>query len=557
MSVKILLITEKCSPDETQRDGGARLVDTMKRAFGDSLSIMQFGPETDSSATWRFDYPFDLTNRFERRLANAHFVAEQVKAVEQSFTHVIFVHVSMQFGLVNLPLREEIHIWTFPMFLTPSYRASGEVVPESYLEMERLTLVSSKNILTPSHLERRQLIEFYSIPEERIHVVPRGVDTRFLVPEVRFLDEPPKFCSVGSIKPQKNILGLIRLFANIRDRFPGATLRIIGPVQNSQYYKDVLTEIRRLGLYEIVELTGHLAPNKLSLATKDAHLHISTSTCETFGRSIFETLASGLPNIARATGNAAAEFLERLPYARFVDDDNEALDVIEEMLANLSKLSSMALEIGRLYDDEMLSRLLVAKICHKDVIAISDFDGTLFHKDDPEKTQRCLKAFQRFPMRVICTARPIHDLLDKLGSYNLEVDWIVGCSGSIVTDGEGKLLWRIPLDLDDVARLEALIPQTRRIEVEGETLQIAAPVELLPNIFGLRVEVYQGIAFISHWEASKFHAVHRLLHHINWSGRVRVFGDGPYDAELLTYFDGILITSSPHDNRQEKEIENV
>lgn len=553
--MKILLVTEKCGPTETQRDGGARLVETLQRAFGDSLMIMQFGPKADSSATWHFDYPFNFPNRFERRLANAPFIAEKVKSVEGDFTHVVFSHVSMQFGLVNLPLREEVQVWTFPMFLTPSYRVSGEVVPESYFDREQLTLQNSNNILTPSHLEKRQLIDVYSIPGERMHVIPRGVDTRFLAPKVRTLHGDPIFCSVGSIKPQKNTLGLIRLFASLKARFPGSMLRIIGPIQDVAYFADVQTEIQNLGLVEGVEWTGYIPPNMLAEAIKDAHLHLSTSTCETFGRSIFETLASGLPNIARTTNNAAAEVLKHLPYARFVDNPIEAVKIIEEMLKNLEKLSSMALEIGSLYDDEMLSQLLVAKICNKDFIVISDFDGTLFHKDDPEKTLRCINTFRTFPKRIICSARPIPDLLDRLKTYNLEVDWIVGCGGSIVTNGSGEIFWHTPLELNDIAHLETILPQSRRIEIEGEVVQLVTPAELIPSLFGVRVEIYQNTAFIAHWEASKLRAVHRLLRHINWLGRVHVFGDGPYDNEIITYFDGILITPAPtSDNRQRKEI---
>ena len=73
--MKILLVTEKFSPDNTQRDGGARLVDTLKQGFKNRLSIMQFGGQTNSSATWSFDYPVNVDNRFEKRLANAEFIA--------------------------------------------------------------------------------------------------------------------------------------------------------------------------------------------------------------------------------------------------------------------------------------------------------------------------------------------------------------------------------------------------------------------------------------------------------------------------------------------------
>ena len=125
--MKILLITEKYNPDETQRDGGARLVTTLKRGFGDKLSIMQFdGGKHYSKNGWNFKYPINIDNRFERRIANAEFIAKQVKSVAIDFTHVVFVHASMQFKCI---LPDNIETWTFPMFLTPSYEASGEIVP--------------------------------------------------------------------------------------------------------------------------------------------------------------------------------------------------------------------------------------------------------------------------------------------------------------------------------------------------------------------------------------------------------------------------------------------
>ena len=555
--MKILLVTEKCSRSTTERDGGARLVETIQTAVGDALSIMQFGAEADPSAKWHFNYPSNQANRFERRLDNANFIAEHIKMVESHFTHVIFVHVSMQFGIIDAPLRHDLQIWTFPMFLTPSYQASGEMVPENYFQAEKRALSISKNILTPSHLEKRQLVEIYSIPEDRIHVIPRGIQTRLLDPRIRTLCGPPAFCSVGSIKPQKNTWGLIQLFAKLQALLPGATLQIIGPVQNAEYFSKIQAELPRLKLLESVKFSGFIPPNQLSQAIQNAHLHLSASTCETFGRSIFETLASGLPNVARKTGNAAAEFLEHLPYARFVDDDHDALEAIEQILAQLPQLSSLALEIGELYDDEILSRLLASKLYSKEVIAISDFDGTLYHKDDPEKTERCLNAFQRFPKKVVCSARSIDDLLGKLKHYGLHVDWIVGASGSIVADGQGNPLWLRPLDIDSISYLENQMQGTKRIEFEGQILQIAVPAEAIIPLFGLRYEIYQGTAFIAHWEASKLRAVHRLLRYIDWRGQVRAFGDGLYDKEFLTYFDGTWITPTPIHQYQKKEIEYV
>lgn len=541
--MNILLVTEKCGSSKNQRDGGARLVETFKLAFGASLNIMQFGSESDSSARWHFKYPINLPNRFENRIANADFIARKLKPVVQNFTHIIFVHISMQFGITKLFLPKKISVWTFPMFLTPSYVASGESVPKKYTELERLALAYSKRILTPSYLEKKQLIEFYLVPEEYIRVIPRGVVTKFLAPKTRYLNYSPRFCGVGSIKPQKNTLGLIDLFAKINTEFLGSRLKIIGPVQDFEYFEKVLAKIDSLNLSKAVEFTGYVAPDNLATAIADMHVHLSTSNCETFGRSIFETLASGLPNIAKATANAAADFLKYSPYIRFADNDDVVLEILEEILVNLPKLSSMALEIGELYDDKMLSQLLVAEICNRDSMAVSDFDGTLFHTNSPEKTQKCIESFRRFSTRIICSARPLHDLLDSLKYYNLTVDWIISYSGALVTDGNGKLLWLTPINSEEISNLQQLVTNTKFIEFENNVLQISTPAESLPDILGVRIEIYQGMAFIINWRASKLRAVCKLLRYINWSGRVRVFGDGKYDNEIITFFDGTLIAS--------------
>ena len=539
--MKLLLVTEKLSPNITHRDGGARLVDTLIRSFKRSISIMQFGGQPHSKATWQFDYPIYCNNRFEQRISNAAFIARKVKAVEQPFTHIAFVHISMQFGFVDMPLAEYIETWTFPMFLTPSYQLSGEAVPTKYIKMERLALANTKNILTPSFLEKKQLIELYGVPAKKIHVIPRGVDTKHLLPKIRFCVHVPIFCSVASIKPQKNTLGLIGLFAKIIDRFPGAKLNIIGPIQNQSYYHIVKKEIKKLGLNDIVKLRGYVSPDNLAVAIQDAHIHIITSHCETFGRSIFETLASGIPNIAMAKNNAAADFLSNLPYAKFVNDDQEILDVIPKMLDHLSKLSEMSLEVGKLYNVTILDKLVVAKIRHEESIAISDFDGTLFHKENAGMTINCMSTFNQFTTKIICSARALNDLTNHIKTYNLNVDWIIAYSGAVIADGKGTVLFITPIDSADIKKIEAIVPETKQIMVAGKVIQLSMPASLLPHIFDLNVEIYQETAFISSWQASKLRAIHKLLSHINWSGTVVAFGDSKYDKEFVNFFGGKLV----------------
>jgi glycosyltransferase involved in cell wall biosynthesis len=557
--MRLLVVTEKCGPEEARRDGGARLVQSIQEAFGASASVMQFGVRSDASARWHHRYPEGSSNRFLARLENASFIADRVREVAKDFTHVAFVHVSMQFGLVEAPL-DGVTSWTFPMFLTPSYLASGETVPEEYTEAERRVLAVASHVLTPGYFERRQLVEFYGVPEDRIRVVPRGVDRRCVSPRVRELDGPPRLCSIGSIKPQKNTVGLLHLLYAVRKRHPGATLRVIGPVQDEAYAAQVRRAVERLGLGDAVSMSGYVPPEDLAAATKDAHLHVSAASCETFGRAIFETLAGGMPNVGLATGNAAAEYLRHVPYARFLDDTEEAAAAVDELLEELPTWSAMAQEIGELYDDRSLSARLAAELAEAQIVAVSDYDGTLFHKNDSERTRRSMERFRLFPRKIVCSARPLEQLVSALHAHGIRVDGIVAYGGGVVADGSGRVLWSTPMDAELRERLQAVLPPARDVCWGGRLLQIATTgAGACPTVPGARTEVYQGSVYAGPWGASKLRAVHRLLAHLGIEGRVRAFGDGPYDEELLAYYDGTRIhpTPGPFTTRRALELADV
>ena len=542
--MRILVVTEKCEPAAELRDGGARLVTSLRRAFGEALEVMQFDDgqaPSGSDARWRRVYPSTAGDRFVRRLARADFVTSCVAEVAHRFTHVLFVHVSMAFGLGRRPLPRS-ETWLFPMFLTPSYVASGEQVPGAYTAMERAALAAVTRVLTPSHLERRQLTELYGVAPEQIRVVPRGVDRSLLAPKVRQVAGPPVFCSVGSIKRQKNTAGLVRTFARVHERFPGAMLRVIGPVQDPGYAAEVAREVDRLGLAGAIEWIGPVAPPDLPAALDGAHLHLSASTCETFGRAIFETLASGLPNVVPLACNAAAEHLHGTPYAFFYGDEDGAVTAIEAALSDYPRRSELALEVGELFDDAVLARLLRAEVLGGEILAVSDYDGTLYHKHDTERTRRCVAAFQRYPQRIVCSARSVPDLLAAMERLGLTAQYIVGWSGAVVADDRGRALWRSVLSAAEARALAASLPAGAVPVVDGgEHIQFAAPATDVVAPPGVRVEAYQGTAFVGRWDNSKLHAVHRLLRHIGWNGRVRAFGDGPHDVPLLTYFDGVRV----------------
>jgi hydroxymethylpyrimidine pyrophosphatase-like HAD family hydrolase len=131
-----------------------------------------------------------------------------------------------------------------------------------------------------------------------------------------------------------------------------------------------------------------------------------------------------------------------------------------------------------------------------------------------------------------------------LDLYQLQVDWIIAYGGAVVANGKGDIISITPLG-EEVIQLQTLYPEGEAILFQGRIIQYKLPKDRAPEaIIGCRKEVYENTAYFSNWKASKLHATHKLLKHLNWDGSVQFFGDGIYDQQMLSYFDGLLIKDS-------------
>lgn len=549
--MKILLVTDKFSPVKNYKDGGSSVVHTLKDALKERLSIMQFGGEKTSLANWRYDYSISLSNRFAHRIANAEYIATKVKEVEKDFSHIIFLHISMQFGFSKIPFGPNAKIWTFPMFLSPSYEQSGEIVPEEYKKLEANTISNAQNIITPSYMEKRQLTEIYNFDYEKIHVIPRGINSSFLTPQTRTIFDPKnetiKLCTIGSIKSQKNIISLINLFNMINLNYIDSELHIIGPIQDNDYYQKIKERIRFFGLEKKIFFPGHISHENLPKYIKNFHVHLSASKCETFGRSIFETLALGIPNIVVLHQNAAFEFLKDLPYIKFVKNNLEATYELNKILSDLPILSKLAQEIGEFYDDKILKERIVARIFDKETLVISDYDGTIFYKNDEKKTSDFIKKFNKYSKKIICSARPLSFLIKETKNLDIKYDWLISYGGAVISDNKQNIIDIKPLDIFELESLYKISDKYEKIIFDNKIILLSIRMEeidlrTIPQY--LNIEIYEGIIYIGTRKASKLHASQRLLQIIEWKGNIDSFGNSEYDKKFLTYFSGQFITSN-------------
>ncbi|OGY94245.1 MAG: hypothetical protein A2406_01975 [Candidatus Komeilibacteria bacterium RIFOXYC1_FULL_37_11] len=113
--------------------------------------------------------------------------------------------------------------------------------------VEKLTSAAS-HIITVSENTKRDLMRFFSLPEDKISIIYPGIDYRPMNKElatslVSKLALPEKFfIYVGTLEPRKNIISIIKAFDKYHREYPDVHLLIVG--SRGWIYNNVLKYIK-------------------------------------------------------------------------------------------------------------------------------------------------------------------------------------------------------------------------------------------------------------------------------------------------------------------------
>jgi glycosyltransferase involved in cell wall biosynthesis len=162
---------------------------------------------------------------------------------------------------------------------------------------ERAVLRAAARVVVTSEWTREQILTRFAIPAHRVHVARPGVD-RVAAPA-----RPVRghLLCAGVLSRQKGQDLLVEALADLADRDWHCVLA--GSLdRDPDFVEQVRTRITRLGYGHRVSLTGVLTGAALSQAYSTADLLVAPSRSETYGMTVTEALAHGLPVIAAAVG---------------------------------------------------------------------------------------------------------------------------------------------------------------------------------------------------------------------------------------------------------------
>jgi glycosyltransferase involved in cell wall biosynthesis len=162
---------------------------------------------------------------------------------------------------------------------------------------ERVVLRAATGVVVTSEWTRRQVLTRYAIPARRVHVARPGVD-RVAAPA-----RPVRghLLCVGVLGRHKGQDLLVEALAGLADRDWQCVLA--GPLdRDPDFVEQLQARITHLGYGRRVRLSGVLTGAALSHAYSTADLLVAPSRSETYGMTVTEALAHGLPVIAADVG---------------------------------------------------------------------------------------------------------------------------------------------------------------------------------------------------------------------------------------------------------------
>jgi glycosyltransferase involved in cell wall biosynthesis len=214
---------------------------------------------------------------------------------------------------------------------------------------QQLAIKQAHIIATVSDYSKKEIIEYFRLPESRIRVISEAARPVFkvlpknngFVPTLAKyeLSQTEQFALyVGGISPHKNLNRLIDAFKRVIDARPDKPFKLIlvGDYKDDPFfsaYPALRDQVAALGLQDKVIFTGFIPDSDLAYLYNAATLLVFPSLEEGFGLPAIEAMSCGTPVAASSTGSLP-EVLGSV--GRFFDptDTEQMANVIREIISD-------------------------------------------------------------------------------------------------------------------------------------------------------------------------------------------------------------------------------
>jgi glycosyltransferase involved in cell wall biosynthesis len=175
----------------------------------------------------------------------------------------------------------------------------GAAAQSEQLDRESRVLHAASRVLTTSHWTRSELISLDLAPADRIIVAQPGTDP---APATIASDAGGRLLCVATVAPHKGQDLLVRALAGLAD-IDGWTCTFAGSqLAEPEFVSRLVAGVESAGLADRVTFAGVLTGLPLADAYANADLVVAPSRYESYGMTVAEALARGIPVVATRVG---------------------------------------------------------------------------------------------------------------------------------------------------------------------------------------------------------------------------------------------------------------
>jgi glycosyltransferase involved in cell wall biosynthesis len=195
-----------------------------------------------------------------------------------------------------------------------------------------LSAHASHEVIAPSEATRKDLLHYYRLDEECIHVVPHGVEPEFraiAADRAAQASTSRMLLCVSTLHPHKNLDRLVHAFQRFHARHPDYELVIAG--LRGFFAEKLERAIELADLTKSVRLTGWIPREALYGLYGRAEAFVYPSRFEGFGMPVLEAISAGIPlacsdipPLKEVAGDCAVYFPP--------DDEELMLDALERIV---------------------------------------------------------------------------------------------------------------------------------------------------------------------------------------------------------------------------------
>jgi glycosyltransferase involved in cell wall biosynthesis len=229
---------------------------------------------------------------------------------------------------------------------------SGQFQKKDFWQLKMWSAISifiSKGIFAISNSTKDDIVRHYPSVKGKVHVTYLAYDSsKFNLSisqkDVRRVGTRHSIVSdyvlyLGTLKPSKNIDGLIRAFGIIKNKFPGITLVIAG--KKGWMYESIFEKVKSLKLEKDVIFTDFISEEEKPALIKGARVFVIPSFWEGFGLDALNAMACGVPVVASNAGSLPEVVGEAGVLIDPKNTDNLAKGIIKVLSMNKTDYNSI------------------------------------------------------------------------------------------------------------------------------------------------------------------------------------------------------------------------